>query len=77
MVNRRGKRIANESQNYMSYMLEFFRKHSDQDPQYPSWLVFDARFRRRYFVGTLFTSRFRPDWLLRPMYLSPGRRSRA
>jgi 3-oxosteroid 1-dehydrogenase len=72
VVNQRGKRIANESQNYMSYMLEFFRKHSDEHPQYPSWLVFDARFRRRYFVGTLFTSRFRPDWLLPSSYFSSG-----
>jgi len=77
VVNDRGKRIANESQNYMSYMLELFRKHSDADKQVPSWHVFDARFRSRYFVGPLFTSRFRPDWMLPKSYETSGFLTRA
>jgi len=71
-VNRRGKRIANESQNYMAYQLAFFAKHSDADPQTPSWLVFDGRFRRRYFVGSLMNSRFRPDRSLPKSYFESG-----
>jgi 3-oxosteroid 1-dehydrogenase len=72
VVNRRGRRIANESQNYMAYQLAFFAKHSDADPQTPSWLVFDARFRRRYFVGPLMNSRFRPDRSLPKLYFETG-----
>ena len=72
VVNDRGQRIANESQNYMSYMLELFSKHSDANPQFPSWHVFDARFRSRYFVGPLFTSKFRPDWMLPKSYFASG-----
>ncbi|HTV94962.1 MAG TPA: FAD-dependent oxidoreductase [Steroidobacteraceae bacterium] len=72
VVNRRGRRIANESQNYMAYQLAFFAKHSEADPQTPSWLVFDARFRRRYFVGPLLNSRFRPDRSLPRSYFETG-----
>lgn len=72
VVNRKGRRIANESQNYMAYQLAFFAKHSESDPQTPSWLVFDARFRRRYFVGPLMNSRFRPDRALPKSYFETG-----
>jgi 3-oxosteroid 1-dehydrogenase len=72
VVNRKGRRIANESQNYMAYQLAFFAKHSESDPQTPSWLVFDARFRRRYFVGPLMTARFRPDRSLPKSYFDSG-----
>ena len=72
VVNRRGKRIANESQNYMTYLLEFFRRHTAEDPQTPSWHVFDARFRRSYFVGPLFPTRFMPDRKMPKSYFSSG-----
>ena len=77
VVNRRGRRIANESQNYITYQLELFAKHSDADPQVPAWMVFDARFRRSYFVGPLSTARFRPDWMLPRSYFSSGFLSKA
>jgi 3-oxosteroid 1-dehydrogenase len=77
VVNRRGRRIANESQNYITYQLELFAKHTDADPQVPAWMVFDARFRRSYFVGPLSTARFRPDWMLPKRYFSSGFLTRA
>ena len=77
VVNRRGLRIANESQNYIGYQLELFARHSDVDPQVPAWMVFDARFRRSYFVGPLSTARFRPDWMLPKQYFSSGFLARA
>jgi 3-oxosteroid 1-dehydrogenase len=77
VVNRRGRRIANESQNYITYQLELFARHSDSDPQVPAWMVFDARFRRSYFVGPLSTARFRPDWMLPRSYFTSGFLSRA
>ena len=72
VVNQRGKRIANESQNYMGYATDFFRKHSDENPQFPSWHIFDARFRGRYFVGPLMNAKFRPDWMLPNSYTTSG-----
>jgi 3-oxosteroid 1-dehydrogenase len=77
VVNQRGRRIANESQNYIAYQLELFARHSEADPQVPAWMVFDARFRRSYFVGPLSTERFRPDWMLPRSYFSSGFLSRA
>jgi 3-oxosteroid 1-dehydrogenase len=64
VVNPAGERFSNESQNYMAYQLETFEKHSEENPCVPSWQVFDANFRATYFVGPLYNSRFRPDWLL-------------
>jgi len=72
VVNRRGARIANESQNYMGYQHEFFRRHSEADPQVPSWMVFDARFRRTYYAGPLWPSRYKPDWMVPKTYFSSG-----
>src|SRR5581483_261368 len=64
-------------QNYMAYQLELFARHSEADPQVPAWMVFDARFRRSYFVGPLSTERFRPDWMLPRSYFSSGFLSKA
>lgn len=72
VVNPAGERFGNESQNYMAFQQETFRKHSDEYPCNPSWQIFDASFRARYFVGPLYNSKFRPDWLLPGRYESEG-----
>jgi 3-oxosteroid 1-dehydrogenase len=77
VVNRRGVRIANESQDSMTYQRELFAKHSEADPQVPAWLIFDARFRRSYLVGPLYNARLRPDWMLPKLYFSCGFLTRA
>lgn len=77
VVTRRGRRIANESQNYYTYQLEFYRRHTPQDPQAPSWMIFDARSRRMYFNGPLWPTRYRPDWRLPRAYFTSGFLSRA
>ncbi len=64
VVNKAGKRIANESQNYMAYQMEFFAKHSEQNPCYPSWFVFDRRFRESYIVGPLMDNQSKPDSMI-------------
>jgi len=61
VVNQKGKRIANESQNYMAYLTEFFEKHNDKDPCHPCWFVFDRRYRESYLVGPLLDNSARPD----------------
>jgi 3-oxosteroid 1-dehydrogenase len=77
VVNRRGLRIANESQNHNTYQLELFVKHTQADPQVPAWMVFDARVRRSYLIGPLWTARLRPDWMLPKLYFSSGFLTRA
>ncbi|HUL17638.1 MAG TPA: FAD-binding protein [Steroidobacteraceae bacterium] len=77
VVTRRGRRIANESQNYITYQLEFYRRHTPQDPQAPSWMIFDARSRRMYFNGPLWPVRYRPDKRLPQSYFSTGFLTRA
>jgi 3-oxosteroid 1-dehydrogenase len=77
VVTRRGRRIANESQNYITYQLEFYRRHTAADPQAPSWMIFDARSRRMYFNGPLWPARFRPDKRLPKRYFTSGFITRA
>ena len=64
VVNPAGERFSNESQNYMAFQQETFEKHSEEHPTYPTWQVFDANFRATYFVGPLYNSKFRPDWMV-------------
>lgn len=77
VVNPAGERFGNESQNYMAFQQETFRRHSDDYPCNPAWQVFDARFRATYFVGPLYNSKFRPDWMLPARYEKEGFFARA
>lgn len=72
VVNQKGKRISNESQNYMAYQLELFAKHSDENPCVPAYMVFDSRFRENYIVGPLMTKSMRPDRSLPKSYFESG-----
>ncbi|WP_101760570.1 FAD-binding protein [Oceanicoccus sp. KOV_DT_Chl] len=63
MVNLQGKRIANESQNYMAYQKKLFEVHDEQTNSCaPMYHIFDARFRRSYIAGPLMTKDTKPDW---------------
>ena len=64
VVNLDGKRIGNESQNYMAYQLHLFEQHSDENSCVPAYQVFDARFRRSYLAGPLMTPDIKPDWTI-------------
>ncbi|MFU8763699.1 MAG: FAD-dependent oxidoreductase [Haliea sp.] len=72
VVNPAGERFSNESQNYMAFQQETFAKHSEENPCNPSWQIFDANFRARYFVGPLYNSTFRPDWAVPKRYEAEG-----
>ncbi|MRI34686.1 3-oxosteroid 1-dehydrogenase [Endozoicomonas sp. OPT23] len=72
VVNMAGKRIANESQNYMAYQTEFFQSHSDDNPNAPAYMVFDKRFRNSYLVGPLLDVQSRPDFRLPKSYFENG-----
>lgn len=64
VVNPAGERFSNESQNYMAFQQETFEKHTQENPCYPTWQIFDANFRATYFVGPLYNSKMRPDWMV-------------
>ncbi|MCP5092286.1 MAG: FAD-binding protein [Gammaproteobacteria bacterium] len=64
VVNRQGKRIANESMNYQMYVQECFKAREKGIPIEELWMVFDARFRANYLVGPLMTSKLMPDMFL-------------
>jgi 3-oxosteroid 1-dehydrogenase len=77
VVTQLGRRVGNESQNFIRFQLELYARHNDDEPQVPTWMVFDARFRRSYLVGPLYNSRIRPDWLLPKSYFASGFLTRA
>jgi 3-oxosteroid 1-dehydrogenase len=71
-VNIKGRRIANESQNYMAYMKQAFAAHAPDHPSSPLYMIFDVNFRRRYLVGPLMKASFRPDFMLPKAYYDEG-----
>ncbi|MCY4045906.1 MAG: FAD-dependent oxidoreductase [Cellvibrionales bacterium] len=72
VVNMAGKRIANESQNYMAYQTELFASHSEEQPNAPAYMIFDKRFRDSYLVGPLLDVQTRPDKKIPPEYFANG-----
>jgi 3-oxosteroid 1-dehydrogenase len=72
VVNMAGKRIANESQNYMAYQTELFESHSEEHPNAPAYMIFDKRFRDSYLVGPLLDVQTRPDKKIPPAYFENG-----
>jgi len=61
MVNAAGKRFTNEAAPYVDVVNGMYDANDPTTPSIPSWLVFDARYRRSYPVGPLGPSRLQPD----------------
>jgi len=72
VVNKAGKRFANESQNYMAFQKDLFRSHTEDSPNAPAWHVFDARFRKNYIVGPMMTASMKPDWQIPKKWFDTG-----
>ena len=72
VVNRRGVRFANESQNYMAFQKRLFEAHSKENPCAPTWQIFDSRFRRNYLVGPLMSKSMKPDWTIPKHWFDSG-----
>ena len=72
VVNTLGRRLANEAQNYMTFVLAAQARHTESDPSYPAFFIFDARFRRSYITGPLLRSSLRPDIVLPRSYSRSG-----
>jgi 3-oxosteroid 1-dehydrogenase len=72
VVNKKGERFANESQNYMAFQKELFKAHSEDNPCAPAYHVFDAQFRRNYITGPLMTESMKPDWTIPKKWFEEG-----
>jgi len=68
VVNMAGKRIGNESENYMAYQRHLFATHNKPHDNGQAYMVFDARFRKEYIVGAIMNSQMRPDSRLPKSY---------
>lgn len=73
-VNRQGLRFSNESQNYVSFVLDMLR---DADNT-PSYMIFDAQFRRqRPVASVLIQGKLFPDWAVPRSWWTPQFLSKA
>ena len=63
-INKSGKRIANESQNYLTFMLDVLKKQASGESCAPMYMIFDAEYRKKYPVGPLMPGKFYPDFLI-------------
>ena len=64
VVNRLGKRFANEAQDYLDFVLAMYEDHARTKANLPAWMIFDANFRRKYNAGPLVSASVMPDALL-------------
>ncbi|WP_342374414.1 FAD-dependent oxidoreductase [Myxococcus stipitatus] len=65
LVNRAGRRFANEAQNYNDLVKTFFTFDPVryERPNLPAWLIVDQSFRDRYVLGSLLPGSATPPWL--------------
>lgn len=63
VVNRLGKRFANEAQDYLDFVLAMYEDNARTGANLPAWMIFDAKFRRKYNAGPLVSASFLPDRL--------------
>jgi succinate dehydrogenase/fumarate reductase flavoprotein subunit len=66
MVNRRGRRFCNEATNYSALGGAFhqFDPNTYDWANLPAWLIFDARYKSRYPVGSAPPGPDAPDWMV-------------
>ena len=76
-VNKNGERFSNESQNYVSFVNDMFKKFDEGNPCAPCYMVFDSNFRKNRPCGPLLQGSMQPDsavpkeWWT-PSFLSKG-----
>ncbi len=76
-VNKNGERFSNESQNYVSFVNDMFKKFDEGNPCAPCYMIFDSNFRKNRPCGPLLQGSMQPDsavpkeWWT-PSFLSKG-----
>ena len=71
-VNGNGERFTNESQNYISIIMDIYQYYKKGNPCIPCYMIFDANFRRNRPCGPLVQGKFVPDWLLPRSWWTPN-----
>ena len=71
LVNKLGERFVNEAAPYIDVVNTMQAKNTPETPSVPAFLVFDARFRKKYPIGPLLPGSQQPDWRL-PKALKQG-----
>lgn len=61
IVNKAGKRFANEAAPYLESGLSFYQANTDEEPTIPSYVVFDATFRHKFPFGPIAPGYTMPD----------------
>jgi 3-oxosteroid 1-dehydrogenase len=63
MVDKRGQRYVNEASPYGDKVAAMYANNTPEAETIPSYLVFDANFRKKYPVGPLLPGSQQPDWM--------------
>lgn len=61
IVNKNGKRFANEAAPYLESGLAFYRAVSEEKPSIPGYVVFDSVFRKKFPLGPIAPGYSMPD----------------
>ncbi|MCP5041582.1 MAG: FAD-binding protein [bacterium] len=64
IVNKRGERFVKETAAYIDVVNVMYGTTGSAEPSVPSYLVFDATYRKKYPVGPLLPGSQQPDWLV-------------
>ncbi|MBN7796715.1 FAD-binding protein [Parahaliea mediterranea] len=77
MVNRQGRRFANEAQPYEDLVKAQYASEARGEGAIPCYLVFDSLFRQRYTAGHIKPAKITPDDKLPADYFTSGLLARA
>jgi 3-oxosteroid 1-dehydrogenase len=61
IVNGQGRRFVNEAAPYSEFVPAMYRDHAKSGACVPAWMIFDARFRKRYPCGPIMPASLMPD----------------
>ncbi|MFQ5699405.1 MAG: FAD-binding protein [Myxococcota bacterium] len=64
LVDRSGRRFVNEAAPYIDVVNAMYGKGGDGELHLPTYLIFDATYRKNYPCGPLFPGAQWPDWML-------------
>jgi 3-oxosteroid 1-dehydrogenase len=68
IVNAKGQRFVNEAAPYSEFVPAMYRDQAAGGACVPAWMVFDARFRRKYPCGPVMPASMMPDSRIPPAF---------
>ncbi|MDT5175662.1 MAG: 3-oxosteroid 1-dehydrogenase [Mycobacterium sp.] len=70
-VDRDGRRFVNEASNYNNIGKAMYRAHAETGKAIPAWMIFDAKYRKKFPIGPVKPGMLQPDGRV-PERLRPG-----